>query len=92
MSVPTIERTWWCRKERAAAATRISSPARVTSSRSRVRIGLLAWHSAARKVVKSWRPTSIAAASCIAVSSSPQGTCHTRFASSAGGERRLRMR
>ena len=37
---------------------RISSPIRSTSRRSSVRIGLLAWHSAARNVVKSCRPIS----------------------------------
>ena len=50
---PTIERTWWWRKLRAAASMWISSPTRVTSSRSSVFTGLSDWHWAERKVVKS---------------------------------------
>ena len=45
----------------------ITSPSRVTSSRSSVRIGLFAWHAAARKLVKSCVPNNVCAAACVAV-------------------------
>ena len=61
-SEPTIERTWCCRNERAAAVMRISSPSRATSRRSSVLTGDLAWHSVARKVVKSCLPSRSCAA------------------------------
>ena len=69
-SVPTIERTWVCRNERAVARTTISPPARLTSRRSSVFTGDFAWHSRERKVVKSCLPTSACAAACIASASS----------------------
>ena len=55
-SEPTIERTWRCRNDRALASNRISSPSRLTSSRSSVRIGEFAWHCESRKVEKSCLP------------------------------------
>ena len=46
-----------------------SSPSRMTSSRSSVRIGDFAWHWESRKVEKSCWPISACAASCIAAAS-----------------------
>ena len=54
--------------------------------------GDFAWHSAARKVVKSWRPTSICAASCIGSRSSARTTCQAWPRSSTSGLRRQTMR
>ena len=54
--------------------------------------GDFAWHSAARKVVKSCLPRISCAALCIAPASSAIGQCHTRQSSSAGRARRLRIR
>ena len=68
-SVPTIERTCRCRNDSALASKRTSSPSRLTSSRSSVRIGDFAWHCESRKVEKSCRPMSTRAAACIASAS-----------------------
>ena len=68
------------------------SPCRVTSSRSSVRIGDLAWQEAARNEVKSCRPSKALGGCVHRVASSGAGTCQTRPASSAGRLRRLRMR
>src|SRR5262249_1657764 len=91
-SEPTIERTCVCRKERAAAWTWISAPSRATSRRSSVFTGDCAWHSAARNVVKSWRPSRRCAASCIAAASSGRAMRQARPRSSARSARRLTMR
>jgi hypothetical protein len=47
LSEPTIERTWLCRKERAAA--RFDQLADTADERSSVRNGLSAWHCAGGK-------------------------------------------
>ena len=85
-------RTWRCRNDRASATTRIAAPSRTTSSRSRVLSGDRAWHSAARKLVKSCRPTSTCAAACIAAASSGRITCQARPTSRVSGARRLTIR
>ena len=91
-SEPTIERTWRCRNDSALASNSTSSPSRLTSSRSRVRIGDFAWHCASRKVEKSCRPTRTRAASCIASASSRGFTRQARPRSSVNGARRLTIR
>src|SRR5262249_42390002 len=91
-SVPTILRTWWCRNERARAAIRTSSSRRVTSNTSRVFIGESAWQRLARKLEKSWCPTSSCAAVCIAPASSGAATSHARPRSMTSGARRLTIR
>ena len=50
------------------------------------------WQDVERKLLKSWWPTSTAAASAIAPTSSATGTCQSWPRSSAGGARRLMMR
>jgi hypothetical protein len=50
---PTIERTWWWRKLRAAASISIVESRRVTVNRSSVFTGLSDWQWTERKVVKS---------------------------------------
>ena len=82
--VPTMLRTWWCRKLRASAAISIRSPCRTTSSRSSVRSGLLAWQAAARKLVKSCRPSRHLRRRRHRRRIERVATCHTRPASSAG--------
>ena len=87
--VPTIARTWWWRKERAQARIAISSPLRLTARLCRVRTGEFAWQWAARKVVKSWVPSSRRAASAMVSLSSGRGRCHARLCASASGALRL---
>ena len=70
---------------RALARTTIMSPSRLTSSRSSVLSGDLAWHSAARNVVKSCLPRINCAAACIGSASSCIGQCQTRNSSRPGG-------
>ena len=91
-SVPTMLRTWWCRKLRASATISMKSPSRRTSRRSSVRNGLFAWQAAARNEENRACPGGSAPHDTSASASSSAATCQTRPTSSAGRARRFRIR
>ena len=64
--------------------TRSARPCRTTWMPPSVFTGEADWHSLARKLVKSWRPTRAWAATCMRSASSGTGTCQTRPRSRAG--------
>ena len=69
-SAPTMLRTMRCRNASASKSKRRTSPRGAMSRTARFLTGDFAWHIAARNDEKSWRPSSRAAASRIAATSS----------------------
>ena len=82
----------WCRKALAVASIVTRSPLRSTRSAYRRRTGERAWHSTARKALKSCSPTSSAAAAAMGSIARGRWMSVTRCAASAERARRLRTR